>query len=175
MYGWLWIVLQVVHTVLYLKLFVALNAKTNNMHAPKRRSWPYFYMKARDETFSKPKLSHPKETRNREGSHSDSGERKQKLFCRFMRKWELRGGGGIETHTCWVEVNSIVWDSCVSKTGVLNFAKMLSVLLHNHCNWPLISMWRSRGLQKWMLLKAKIKLLAHMVFFMHILSQPHCP
>lgn len=33
----------VVHTVSYLKLFVALNAKTNNMHVPKRRSWPYFF------------------------------------------------------------------------------------------------------------------------------------
>lgn len=39
-------------------------------------------MKVRDETFSKPKLSHPKETRNRErnrdGSYFDPGERERK-------------------------------------------------------------------------------------------------
>lgn len=87
-------------------------------------------MKVRDETLFKPKLSHPKETRNREREKQgwlilSTKREKTEVFRRFMWKREARCDGALENSTCWVEsflkIQAVLqtedqgWSSCVSK------------------------------------------------------------
>ena len=81
--------------------------KTSVCTNPNRRSRPYLlHMKARDENLSKPKLSRPKETRNRERNRDGSPvikERENRLFSEGSCESESRGEmeGLKPAHAAW--------------------------------------------------------------------------
>lgn len=105
-------------------------------------------MKVRDETFSKPKLSHPKEARNRErnrdGSYFDSGERERKqkvhVKVRVEGTWRVWNQHMLDGSIFWMWKDVLPPDkglgSCVRDASPPR-------------SWPLISMWGGERLQKW--------------------------
>lgn len=118
-----------------LKLFITtLNTKTDPVCIyilyvwtnSKTRSWSYLvHMKVRDETVFKPKLSHPKETRNRDGSNFPLGERNWTFSegsCESERWGEVEGLKPAHAgwnHFWWwnavLQVEDQGWSLCVSK------------------------------------------------------------
>lgn len=92
------------------RLLTILNTQTYNTYVctnPNRRSRPYLpHMKARDENLSKPKLSRPKETRNRERNRDGWAvikERENRLFSEGSCESESRGEAeGLKpAHASW--------------------------------------------------------------------------
>lgn len=96
-------------------------------------SWPnLLHMKVRGETFSKPKLSHPKESRNRDREGQGwliLSSRREKTegfqMVRVKARDEGRGDGGFETNTCWVE--SFLMMKAVLQTAQWKFKLLLVV------------------------------------------------